>query len=489
MFWFRAGLAGILALFAASVGADGSTPAPNDSLVVEAIESAMGSVSDKIIASSIQWLAAFMALQFVITNYKLIPHAELDTVFAKFVGSLAWFGVCWYILGAGAEFIEDVGGGIYDKYGPGFPSPSAILATTIGLVAGLATIAIGGGVFSATFGQLILYVVIGLALIGLYFAVKLYLLQLELALIVMLAPLSFSLLGLNALKDQGIVPFKSLLSLVYRIIIYGVIFAGYNGLAGSMAAVVGKYASATDLLSVVQSGWLLVKAVFALLIGYVLLAMMLFKSDSIAASLASGSTNLGPSDVAGAAMAGAAAGAALQGVAQAATKPAQSLSDMTNKLFGRDGGGMRNVSTEGAADVGGGLLKPEPISASLSDMSGGAGRGGAPSASPAAPVPSSPPPSPGMATGREFGGVPNNPGDSGGRDAARDAAREARRAERAGSGANAGIEGGLGQKVGELVDALSKPKERGVGERLGNWHREVGQEKASTHVSINTHQD
>ncbi|CAG0960353.1 hypothetical protein RHDC4_00661 [Rhodocyclaceae bacterium] len=484
--WSRILFACIAALFVVDVYAQEAIT-PNNSIVIEAINAAAASVTETIVSQSIRWLSALMLLQFVMTNYKLLPHAELDSVFAKFVGSLMLFGVCWYILGAGAELIQKIGYGIYGTYAPSFPSPSAIIATTVGLVAGLTTVAMMGGVFSPTFGQAILYLVLALALIGLFFAMKLYLLELELALVVMLSPLSFSLLGLNALRDQGIAPFKSLLSLVYRIIIYGIIFTAYNKLTPAMADVVEKYAGMSNLAAVVASGWVVIKALFALLVGYVLLFMLLFKSDSIAASLASGSTNLGPADIAGAAMAGAAAGSLMAKMAEQVTKPVESMSDWMKQLGVTGQTGMRNASSTGGADLGAAPLKPDVTSSSLS---GGAADNGAPSAGPAdTTAPAAQPPSPGTSDGGEFGGVPNASPGGESRDADRDAARAARRQERTGSGANAGIEGGLTQQVGELVNAMNNPKGRTMGDHARDWHQQVAQEKAGTHVSINTHHE
>ncbi len=61
-----------------------------------------------------------------------------------------------------------------------------------------------------------------------YLALKIFMLQLEAVLIATLSPMSFALLGLNTLRDQGIAPFKSLLSLAYRIVLVGVMLSAFS---------------------------------------------------------------------------------------------------------------------------------------------------------------------------------------------------------------------------------------------------------------------
>jgi hypothetical protein len=95
-----------------------------------------------------------------------------------------------------------------------------------------------------------------------------------------------------------------------------------------------------------------------------LMGYLAFKSDAMAANLASGSTNLGTSDVASAAAMGAAAGAAVAtGGASAvagAAKGGQSMGDIMKSLAGSGGGTVSNASTSGAgpAPVGPAPLKP-----------------------------------------------------------------------------------------------------------------------------------
>src|SRR5690606_33446406 len=83
------------------------------------------------------------------------------------------------------------------------------------------------------------------------------------------------------------------------------------------------------------------KIILTTICAYPVIAYFVYKSDSMAATLASGSTNMGTADVASAAAAGAAAGAAVMtGGASAlagAAKAGQPMSEFMQGLFG--GGG------------------------------------------------------------------------------------------------------------------------------------------------------
>jgi type IV secretion system protein TrbL len=64
-----------------------------------------------------------------------------------------------------------------------------------------------------------------------------------------------------------------------------------------------------------------------------------------------------------------------------------------------------------------------------------------------------------------------------------------------GSGANAGLGGApqrdIGEQLGKLVDAMNAPKKPTHGENLkkhlGSVSQHAANEKAATHVSVNTH--
>ncbi|HJV75109.1 MAG TPA: hypothetical protein VJ654_12865 [Noviherbaspirillum sp.] len=340
----------------------------NDVTVLSTITQAMVPAANKLLSQAIKWLAAFVSIQFVITNFALIKKgASIEEVFAKLIGSFAWIGFCGYVLDNGPAFIADVGNQFFGVVGLALPSPGSIIAATVGLVASLAAIATGVGVFSTTAGTLIVYILLILLGIGLFFAAKIFMVQLELGLVVMVSPLSFSFLGLNALKDQGIAPFKALISLGYRVILMTVVLSAFT----QVGNVVTNTLSSTSTDSITLTGvGTFVNALLSALGAYVLLSYALFKSDSIASALASGTTNLGPADVAQAAAMGAAAGAAAAAgganVAGGIAKVPQTMGEIMQSLVG-NAGSVSNASSSGAGPA---PVGSAPPSASKSLASG-----------------------------------------------------------------------------------------------------------------------
>lgn len=458
--------------------------APTDSKIVEIITLAIKKTSTGIVPIAVQYLSSFMLLQFLITNLTLVARGgELEAVWGKLMGSMLWFSFCWYALDAGPEFIQTVGTGFYSRFAPDLPSPTAILLSVSATGTALLVLGAALGAVSSIVGQFLLYLMFGIVGVGIFFATKLILLQLELGLIVMLAPFNFAFLGLNATKDQGIAPFKSLMSLMFRIVIYGVLYAAFSEINNAMANIAGRYASLSDPLTMIANGWSIFETIIAALIAYLILFGLLYKSDSIAAALTSGTTNLGTADVASAAAAGAAAGALVGSAASSApaTKGIQGMSDFMKKLSGGESVGVKNATTDiGSGGLNAALLKPDTPNMSKSDSSpvGGAtdaGSGGSKSkdatTSSAGEAGGAPSAVPG------YQGTPNPLPDQSARDPERDAAREKRRKERAATGS-----GETASVAGSAPDSISK---KSLGEHLGNLHHHVAQEKASVGVSVN----
>jgi len=287
-----------------------------------------------------------------------------------------------------------------------------------------------------------------------FMAIKILMISLELALVVMLSPLSFSLLGLNALKDQGIAPFKSLISLAYRIILLGILCTAFT----EVVATAGDQLSSIEWTNPTQWGDGL-KIILSILCAYPVIAYFVYKSDSIAATLASGSTNMGTADVASAAAAGAAAGAAVMtGGASAVsgtTRGGQSMGNFMNGLM-NGGGSVSNASSTGAGQSPAG---PAPTRPTMS-------LGGA------APTASNKPPS-----------RSTTPASSGG--------NPTPKTENAGSAnQNASIGGSspdLEKKLENLTDAMNNQGKKGFKDRVSDVNDHIAREQASTHISINTH--
>jgi type IV secretion system protein TrbL len=184
--------------------------------------------TDKIMPLALMWIGAFVLIQFTITNIGLLKSgADLEAVWAKFLGSLFWFGFCIYLLNNGPDFIDAVGGGILERFA-GFPKPGWIITATLLLCTPFIAAIAAVGVVNTTLAIILMTAMLTVLSVGMMLALKIMMLTIELGLVVMLSPLSFSLLGLNALKDQGIAPLKSLLSLIYRTILLSVICIAFT---------------------------------------------------------------------------------------------------------------------------------------------------------------------------------------------------------------------------------------------------------------------
>ena len=287
-----------------------------------------------------------MGLQFVITNYSLLKSdGDLVAMFAKILGLILWFMFCFFVIQNGPAFIDSVGNGMLTKFAPNLPSPGSVITTTLSIctslligIAATGTSIVGTG--NSSIGTVLVTVLFIVFAIGMFMAIKLIMLQLELGLIVMMSPISFSFLGLNALKDQGISPFKSLISLIYRIILLGVVYAAFGKVVEAAGIQLDSFnwKNVGDWSSMIQ-------IIFSMLCSFPVCAYLVWKSDSIAASLSSGSTNMGAGDVASAAAAGAALGAAGVAAVGPAVEKGKSMSDVI-KALGADAGKITDALME-----------------------------------------------------------------------------------------------------------------------------------------------
>jgi type IV secretion system protein TrbL len=455
-----------LALFSFNVFAD----TPDVSIANTVNQAIATSAAKTIMPMAIKWLSAFMTIQFLITNIKLITEgSDIDRVVMKCAALFSWFGFCWFILFNGPTFIDSVGTGVFSTFASNVPTPSSIIAATLALcstiLVGIAAI----GTTLAGFGNGALANVLVIALffvfgIGMYMAIKVYMITLELGLIVVTSPVSFSFLGMNALRDQGIAPFKSLISLTYRIILLGIICSAFSGVINVASDQLNsiKWSDPTTWGSAMD-------VLFSVLCAYPFLAVMLYKSDAIAGNLAGGGSSLGVADVASAAAAGAAAGAAVvtggASAAAGAGKAGQPIGDLMKGLMGSGGGSVSNASSSGAGPA---PIGPAPAPPSMSMGTGGQASGNKP---PVRPTPA----------GAGINAQPGRPNPT----------SNPKPSSSGGSGTSAGIgapPSSLEQQVGDLVKALNQPKqEKGVTDHLSALNQHVAGERAPTHVSINSH--
>jgi len=339
-----------------------------DQTILKAVHDSIITASSKVLPMAISWLGAFMGLQFVLTNFALLKSgADIEAVFGKLIGSVIWFGFCIYLMNEGPGFIDSVGNYVHNQMAATVPTPSSIINSTLGVcVAILTAIAVVGtsviGIGNQAVAMFLVYVLFGVLAIGVYMAVKIAMLYLELGLIVALAPLSFSFLGLNALKDQGIAPLKSLIALVYRMILLGILGGAFDVIVQGLGAAFKNMS--WDPTSMGDAAKALLEAVCA----FPFLAFLVYKSDAIAASLAGGGSSLGAADVASAAAAGAAAGAAIgsagTGAMGALSKIPQSMSSVLGNMMGGGGGdsaAMRNASTSATGAGSTSAAKPQAV--------------------------------------------------------------------------------------------------------------------------------
>jgi len=470
-----------LVLVAASQAAFAQSSSGLDApAVLTTIKDAMLPAFTKLSAHAITWLAAFSSIQFFITNSKLLlGDGDLQAVLGRLVGAIAWVAFCLYVIDHGPGFISAVGDQMFGLVGD-MPTPASIMSNTFSLAATVGTLALGVGAIpfaGGTAGNIVVIVMLLVLAVGMYFALKIFMLQLEVGLVAMLSPMSFSLLGLNALRDQGIAPFKSLLSLAYRIVLVGVIVSAFSDVSAALTttleaitvAEVMAHGLATELHAIVQA------------IGaYALLAFAMFKSDALASGLASGTSSLSTSDMTAAAAAGAAAGAvaATGGAAAVASagKAPQSMASFMDKMAERAGGG----SISNASPMGSGGIDAPVFNAPARSLSvGGRAAGDASS-----PLPPSRPPKANVGSGR-FGPDPQETGQE-----------SASQAQDLGAASDAAISGPPGsgsskleEKLEKLVDTMSQPNKPSVGQQMRELDQRLAHDKATTGVSINAHHD
>lgn len=470
--------------------AQGSSVLGSDT-VLATITQAMKPAFSKLSVQAVSWLAALATLQYIITNHKLLlGDADLQAAFGKLVGHVAWVGICLYVIDKGPDFISAVGDQMFGIV-TDMPSPGLIMANTFGLAAVVGTLAVGVGAIplvGGTAGNIVVIVMLLVLAVGMYFALKIFMLQLELGLIVMMSPLSFALLGLNALRDQGIAPFKSLLALAYRIVLVGVILTAFSSISDALTSTLKDI----SVQQIVTDGLGSVIAVIVQAIGaYVLLAFLLFKSDSIASSLAAGTASIGASDVTAAAAAGAAAGAlAATGGASAvsaAGKAPQSMSGFMDKLMGSSS--ISNASAMGSGGDPPVFHAPEPALSSVGAPTEGSASGSAPQPPSRTQTGATSSSSKANVASGRYGADPGEIGQK--QSAGSGEAQASESADGAAIGGQPAQPGStkLEEKLEKLVDHLSQPNKPSAGQQMRELDQRLAHDKATTGVSINAHHD
>jgi len=459
--------------------------------VNQSLDVAVKDTTIKLQNIAVKWLSAFILLQFFITNFAALKSGgEIDSVVFKFIGSFAWFSICFLIMDNGAKFLSDVSGGFFTTAseiagGGGNFDTADILNKGCFSAAALISNITDAASYVSLVPAAILAGLLGLIILAVsaLIAFKIFIIKIEVMLLIMMAPLSFAFLGLNTMKDQGIAPFKSLISLMYRIILLAVIMSAMGSVGKNLDTVIAS----VDKTSFVSGLW---QSLFGAVVAFALLGYLAYKSDAMAANLSSGSTSLGTSDVAGSAAMGAAMGAAIAtgGVAAiaAGAKGGQSMGDFMKSMTGGTGGASDASSGRGAG--GGALtaaLSPAP-NMSTAKPSGSTNSNGVPVSDTAKSADAGPSPAE-MAAGW----TPKEPASASTETGS--APTPAQTAAGGGSGATAGIGGSGGgnkledtlTKIANHLETQGAPKKAGFKDHMSSVNQQALHERSSVGVSIN----
>lgn len=285
----------LIILLAASAPAFAVEQASATALVQSALNTAAAAVFKDLQSWAIAWLGTLLLLQLTLTNIKhLFEHSELPAVFGKLSAGLAWGGISLYIFANGAEFITGVSNFLLTKasgltggapFDPSYP---------VDLGINMASELLGALDNSQSFLDKLNpfpAMMMGLASIGILvvcaiIGYKIFMIYIETKIVIALSPLSFALLGFDAFREQGFAPFKYLISLAYRVLIMAAILAAMISVSKVIVASFKTLPAVTD-----PSVW---PPIFAAVIAMGMLGAFAHRSDSIAAMLSSGTSNMSP---------------------------------------------------------------------------------------------------------------------------------------------------------------------------------------------------
>lgn len=455
-------------------------------IVQDAINLSTTKIFDELSKTTFKLLAIFMMLQWFLTHFKsLMSGDEIHTILWKTGMMLAWGSVVYYLMDNGVDWLRGISGFFYGSAeavaGAGF-SPGYVMEFGLTITANLLN-AVGDaqGILGSLnplpsimtgFCSFAILIITGLI------AFKVFMLLAETSIVIALAPMSFAFLGLSAMKEQGLVPFKYLVSMAYRAMIYAAVIAAMGTLGGHIVAVLKVLPTLPD-----TDIW---TPIFSIVLGYGMLGALAMRADSIAAMLASGSSQMSTGDASAVAVSAAAAGGAVGGAVLGAA--------------GMASGGLANA--------------PRSMSSFMAEMTGGSGASKpftTPHIHDAPPLRSTPAPAPAPATAagkamadagsKAAGGgrVPEQAINAGvealtsGQEkgaamaAMVDAGASPRQAKNAvnamkpdGNTAGAGIGGSANQN-----SAPTGAGRGGLTESLANMDRHLSRDDKATHVSIN----
>lgn len=393
-------------LFSTSVYADLPTnwQSPAE-LVGGSMDEALKQITTTLERSVISVIFALALLQMTISGIKQLISGEMDKTIMNLAMNITWAGLALWLLAGAANPVEpgvsnlgdllwriqhfamsivssmtgDVefsAGAIFaiglQSYG--FITLAVTKAMSTNVVNVAAMLFVPGISLMTAFMTFFISVVIMLACA--YLALKVFITKIEFAILIAVAPLNAALLVFAPTREQGWAPFRGALALVYRVLILG----GTVAAIGIVAKTLANYVNA-QAWGVVADVWTpLLSASFA----FCLLAFVAHKSDAIASSMASGTSNLSSGDLTGSIAAGVAAGMT-GGAALAATGAAASggtgvkaMGDFMKGLTDASPVARGAQAMRQSVGIGGGeLTKPaaSPAAASLLQQRGNAAAG------------------------------------------------------------------------------------------------------------------
>ena len=484
-----------------SMAADYYGPAD---MVGDALQKSTTAIMGQLTGIAFKMLFGLSLLKFAIQGYGLINQGDIEMSIGKWAKSLIWISfVVWLMspaaspvrdgLSNGADFIQsttDYFLGLASKMSGGDGvSFSAGEIFSLGLQASHNLIfsvakATAGNVVNAVLAIALPNVTIFTALMLMvmnlvillttgWIAVKVFMVKLDAAIVIAISPLSFSLMGLDALKEQGLAPFKNLITIIYRIVILASIVSALKIVSDFLSNVLHTNASGG-----VSDVW---TPITAAIFGYLLLAYMAHRSDAIAQSLSSGSSMFSAGDMASSVATGVAAGMAVAagGAAAAETvgKAGQSMGDFIKSLS-TDGGSISNASGSGQGGFGHDFVgsapvaPPKPPEMSLQELRN----------------------HPSVIGNRKesfpfnLAGIPQSPSGSSSPSSAKPSSQPVS-GSNSGSGSSAGIGGassGTDQKLDKLIDSMSKPAQKpSFGDRLSTLNDHVAKEQTTVQANVN----
>lgn len=490
---------GLLMLAAGPAFADGTTPDLSTiDLVQSTIATALDTIFNSLSSICVKWLGGLLVLQMVWTQIMgmLSGSAELERSWGKLAAGIMWAGFCLFIFENGADFIRSMANYLLNlaagltgqPFTPTYPITTGLASASNLLNAFDKGQSILGMLnpFPAIMMGLVALVILATCTV---IAFRIFMISVETKIVIALSPISFALMGLNALRDQGFAPIKYLIAMGYRVLVLGAVLAAMTTFSAALMVVFQNLPASSS-----SSVW---PPVWAAAIGYSLLGALAWNANSIAAHLASGSSSMTSADLGGpAAMAaavggavGAAVGNALGDTKNAISKLTQSMSDWKKEggMEIKNGSGAGGPDQLGLGQVPKPDFTPSSPTFSMGDEGGPRADDSKPDGGPEKTTPAPDDNNKSLEDHLKQFQPDAQPGER--KDAARDAAREARRQARqsGGLGDNASI-GGANPDAGS--GAPSSPKTgKSVMDHLHSMHDHASRNQApAVHVTLNTHQ-